>query len=158
VRAVNRYYLGVVLCAFGCGGPPAPKAPGSAPAVQSEREAAPRLEAKPAPRICDGSIDEAIQRELAGRAARGRFCYGRLLERDPKREGSLTITVEISSAGTIDDARVILDELGDAETNECLLASFRKPLNGRVEGNCVVVNVPLRFRDERQGPPAAREP
>jgi len=98
--------------------------------------------------------DEALQHQLAGRAAQVRFCYERLLRRDPKREGRLTVTVTLSGTGTIDNATLSLDELADPETSECALASFKEPLNGEITGgDCALVNVPLRLMTKKPDPP-----
>jgi hypothetical protein len=88
----------------------------------------------------------SLQHQLAERAAQGRFCYEDLLRREPRAEGRLMVTMKLSGAGTIDRAWVTVDELADAETTACVLASFKEPLNGTIAGDCAIVNVPLRFQ------------
>lgn len=102
--------------------------------------------------VCHGSVDESLQQQLAGRAAKVRFCYEDLLRREPKREGRLMVTVRLSGAGTIDRSWITLDELADPETADCALASFKTPLKGNVEGGCAIVNVPLRFMIKKPEP------
>lgn len=133
--------------------PSIPTAPPATTSIAAEADPAPAVSDKPTGRTCHGAIDEALQHELAGRGAQVRWCYQSLLERDPKREGRLMVTVEISGAGTIDDARITLDELGDPETSKCALGFFERPLHGAVRGDCVVVNVPLRFTIQKPKSP-----
>lgn len=170
----NYLALGMAITIGGCttAPPPAsptPPAPAPAPKVEAAASAAPlastpsdstskAIVAGAAPNydeICHGSIDEAVQRELSARAARGRSCYENLLRRDPRREGRLMVTVKVSETGSIDSASIAQDELGDLETSECVLASFREPLRSTATGNCAVVNIPLRFQRKPPDPPPA---
>jgi hypothetical protein len=98
-----------------------------------------------------------LQHQLAGRAAQVRFCYERLLRRDPRREGRLMVTVKLSGAGAIERAWITLDELADPETSECALSSFKEPLRGTVANGCAIVNVPLRFKIKKPESPPGEE-
>ncbi len=62
------------------------------------------------------------------------------------------VTVRLSETGTIERARITLDELADPETADCALKSFKEPLNGTLTGGCAIVNVPLRFKVKKAEP------
>ncbi|HEX2872556.1 MAG TPA: hypothetical protein VHP33_14905 [Polyangiaceae bacterium] len=160
-----------LITVMGCAGAPPPAAipkeeQRAAPPAEPARRASPaELATSPAPaaatskpddEVCHGLIDEPLQQQLAGRAAKVRFCYERLLSRDPQREGRLMVTVKLSGVGTIDRAWITLDELADPETTECALASFKEPLNGSITGGCAIVNVPLRFKVKKPEPQLAQ--
>jgi hypothetical protein len=51
-------------------------------------------------------------------------------------------------AGSADKDEIALPEFGD-----CILSKFRAPLSAAIDGNCVEVNVPLRFVPKKAAPP-----
>jgi len=173
---VKKLGFGLAVVVLGCAagashanlpanqGPPPAGAPPSltsptAATVPTQGSAGPTVASRPLEGggdVCHGTIDEALQHQLAGRAAQVRFCYERLLKRDARREGRLVVTARLSGTGTIDSASITLDELGDPETSECTLASFKEPLSGAIAGgDCAIVNVPLRFKTKKPDPPSA---
>lgn len=168
---MSSCYLGVAIVALGCAAVPAtaaaPAEPHGSVLANSAPNAltveAPGSLSAPAPQPsptassspdseCHGAIDESLQHQLAGRAAQVRFCYEKLLSREPQREGRLMVTVRLSETGTIERARITLDELADPETADCALESFKDPLNGTPTGGCAIVNVPLRFKVKKAEP------
>jgi hypothetical protein len=169
---VSNYHLALSIVVLGCAATPPPAvapdeahraapAGGSAPEATAAEAAVSSSAPAPQPGAtvpsspddeCHGFIDESLQHQLAGRAAQVRFCYEKLLRREPQREGRLMVTVRLSETATIDRARITLDELADPETADCALASFKEPLNGTVAGGCAIVNVPLRFMIKKPEP------
>jgi len=159
---VGKFSFGLAVVVMGCAAAPQPGAgPQAAPPLAASAQspgtptthsqqvasqtAAPSA-SESANAICIGTIDSALQHQIAERAAQGRSCYENLLRRDPKREGRLVVILKLSGTGTIDSAGVSLDELADPETSECVLGYFKAPFNGSITDTCVVVNVPLRFK------------
>ena len=174
---MSSTYVGVAIVVLGCAAAPSPAAapyeahraepvvaatPPAATAETAAVETAAASSARASQQVagptsgrddvCRGSINESLQHQLAGRAAQVRFCYERLLGREPQREGRMMVTVRLSEGGTIDRAWITLDELADPETAECALASFKEPLDGDITGNCALVNVPLRFKIKKPEP------
>jgi len=169
---MRKFDLSVVIFVVACTETPQANIPvnqSPAPATSSSGEPSPvasTVQTKDAPpqkaasqpsvddsKVCHGTIDEALQHQLAGRAAQVRFCYERLLQREPRREGRLVVAVKLSGTGNIDNATVTLDELGDPETSECALGSFKEPLSGAIAGgDCAIANVPLRFKTKKADP------
>jgi hypothetical protein len=172
IASMNRRVVGLAIIFIGCAAPPRPavappetraasasSSPVPAPAVASQSTTSANTTTDPEPdqAPCHGSIDESLQHELAGRAAQVRSCYENLLRREPRREGRLVVTVKLSEPGTIEHAWITLDELADPETTQCALAFFKAPLEGKIVGNCAIVNVPLRFKIKKPEPASSPE-
>jgi hypothetical protein len=106
-------------------------------------------------KTCNASVSPELQQALSARAAKSRFCYEQLLRDDPTRAGTALVNVRMSGQGQFDEASLIKDEIGNPEFAQCILASFREPTGTLIDGDCVEVNIPLRFVPKK--PPPAGE-
>lgn len=129
---------------------PAPPPPGGgSPAISAEPVStapAPAPSSAPAERkVCNAPVSPQLQQALAGRGAKARSCYEQLLRVDPQRAGVVLVNVRMSGQGQFDEATLIKDEIGDLDFAQCLLTNFREPTGTFIDGECVEVNIPLRF-------------
>lgn len=105
--------------------------------------------------VCNGSVSAELQRALTSRAAKARVCYEDLLRVDAKRAGLVMVHVRMSGRGQFDEGELIKDEIGDLELARCILENFREPTGTAVDGECVDVNIPIRFVPKKPDPDAA---
>ena len=61
--------------------------------------------------------------------------------------------LRISEQAEVEEAKLAKDEFALPEFADCILAKFREPLRVAMDGNCVEVNVPLRFVPKKAAPP-----
>lgn len=157
-RSFAISFLCTTACASGAtSAPPATaQAPGVVPTVAPP--ATPRESPPPAARkICNASVSLELQQALSARAAKSRVCYEHLLREDPTLAGAALVAVRMSGQGNFDEANLIKDEIGNPTFAQCILSNFREPTGTLIEGDCVEVNIPLRFVP-KNAPPAGAAP
>ena len=88
---------------------------------------------------------ELIMRPIRKRAACFRGCYQAGLARNAKLAGRISIRFVVEVDGWVRRARIVENELGDADVGECVRRSFVGLLYPSPEGGEVTVVYPLRF-------------
>jgi hypothetical protein len=86
-----------------------------------------------------------LVRALIQRQANVRSCYNRALRDDPHLTGKIAIELQIAEDGQPCDARVVVNELGDAGVAECAVRVIMGASYPPTAGGCVVANMPWRF-------------
>lgn len=139
---------------------PAPKAQESAPLPEfappppPEESAEPDAGAKPTGKVASGGggcadcgkgvSNGKLEGAVASTAGLARGCYQRAL-RTGGAEGKLNVRLSIGSDGSVCNAAVTNDSLGNAMVTQCVVGKFRSRTFPKPDQGCVVVNVPFNF-------------
>jgi hypothetical protein len=94
---------------------------------------------------CKGNATPELQSALASRGAMARSCYNTALRSNPNLKGRMTMSVRVSTKGSVCSAYVADNTLGDQAVASCAAAKFRAGSFPPPTGGCVNVNVPLNF-------------
>ncbi len=91
-----------------------------------------------------GEGSPALSSALSGAAGGARGCYNRAL-RTTEASGSMTVSVQVGSAGQVCSASIVNDTVGSSEISSCVLGKFRGRTFPAPKSGCVVVNIPISF-------------
>lgn len=94
---------------------------------------------------CVGSSTGALSDRLRATAGSAQGCYNRAL-RTGEASGSLTVSVQVSSNGSVCSASIINDSVNSGEISSCVLNKFRGGQFPAPSGGCVTVNIPISFK------------
>jgi hypothetical protein len=97
---------------------------------------------------CDGPSSGALNAALSGRAQTAQGCYQRAL-RTTDVSGSLTVSVQVSSTGSVCNVGIVNDTLHSPEVSSCVLGRFRGQSFPPPSGNCSTVNIPISFKSKQ---------
>jgi hypothetical protein len=109
---------------------------------------------------CDGELSSEAITALRSRALLTRRCYEKLLEKEPKLMGRLTVGLRFESSGHPCRAGIVDNALGKhPEFETCVLEVMNQPLDALPSG-CVEVHVPLAFvpKEEESAAPDGGAP
>ncbi|MEM1417551.1 MAG: AgmX/PglI C-terminal domain-containing protein [Myxococcota bacterium] len=155
---MRRFAFFALVLSFGCGGGDAPPAAEPAPAAEATQgdEAPP----PPPPREDGlavegilGTISErAVQRTMEGRQGRYLRCFGERYEANELLAGTFVLSFRIKTDGSVRWVYLAESDVGDRETERCLLrvaegTRFSRPQGGEAE-----------FRHSMSVDPLEREP
>jgi hypothetical protein len=105
---------------------------------------------------CSGEVQPQLAQVLSNRATQSRRCYERLLRSKPSAEGKYVVSLRLSKRGKVEHARLVKDEVGDAEMASCVLSRFRSASYPAPRGGCADINVPLNYEPQRTASNGAR--
>src|SRR5947207_1177499 len=92
-------------------------------------------------------LDKApIQHAVRSHMREVRACYERALERDPAREGTLTVRFTVLSTGQVGSAEVSSSDLDDPAMEQCVVEAVRRWRFPATQGGRIAVSYPFRFR------------
>lgn len=91
--------------------------------------------------VTTGELNAAV----SGRAGMARGCYNRVL-RQGGAEGSLQVAVSVGNDGSVCNATITGDTIGDPALSGCVLAKFRAGSYPRPKQGCVALQVPIAFK------------
>jgi hypothetical protein len=94
---------------------------------------------------CEGAEPPGLQGQLAAKAALARGCYERALRQNPTLQGRMRVSLRVAPNGSVCNANVTQNELGDAGVASCVSQIFRSATFAAPQGGCVEAAVPLRF-------------
>lgn len=97
---------------------------------------------------CAGSAGPELVADLNRTAKQAELCYLRALDRRPKLAGKFVVGLQLSPTGGVCAARVLTDELRDAELHACVIDLFRDVHYAAPTQGCIDVAVPLAFQLE----------
>lgn len=92
-----------------------------------------------------GKSSAALNSALSAMAGSAKGCYNRAL-RTSAVSGTLTVSVQVGSNGTVCGASVVNDSVGSPEINSCVVGRFSGKQFPPPESGCVVVNIPIAFK------------
>lgn len=92
-----------------------------------------------------GKPSAALNSAVRNAAGSAQGCYRRAL-RQSAAAGSMTVSVQVGSAGNVCGASIVNDSVGSPEISNCVLNRFRGSNFPKPEEGCVVVNVPINFK------------
>jgi hypothetical protein len=98
---------------------------------------------------CSGDVKPELVSALSSRAVQSRRCYEKLLRSKPSAQGKYVVSLRVSKRGKVEHARLVTDEVGDAEMASCVLARFRSASYPAPRGGCADINVPLNYEPRR---------
>jgi hypothetical protein len=107
-----------------------------------------RLEAAVASAAGQGLSAEQIARVVRARSGAFRACYESASARDPRLQGGITVSFNISPAGAV-NARIADSSLGSARVEGCVLRMFNR-LRFPPADKATSANWPLVFRPGKQ--------
>jgi hypothetical protein len=107
-----------------------------------------RLEAGVASAAGQGLSAEQIARVVRARSGAFRACYESASARDPRLQGGITVSFNISPSGAV-DARVADSSLGNARVEGCVLRMFNR-LHFPPADKATSANWPLVFKPGKQ--------
>jgi hypothetical protein len=93
---------------------------------------------------CEGQSSASLNSALTGAAQSARSCYKRAL-RSSEVSGSMTVSVQVGSNGSICSASITNDTVRSNEIGSCVLGRFRGKMFPPPASGCVVVNIPISF-------------
>ena len=127
--------------------PPPPPPEPSASVDAGTEDVKPTRRAGPAgcARPCEGAEPAGLQGQLAAKAALARGCYERALRQNPTLQGRMRVSLRVAPNGSVCNANVTQNELGDAGVASCVSQIFRSATFAAPQGGCVEAAVPLRF-------------
>jgi TonB family protein len=112
----------------------------------------PATKPSPQPRISTGALQvngrlppEVIQRIVRYNFGRFRMCYEAARAKLPQLAGSVNVAFTISPTGEVTNARLAPSSLPSAETQACVLTSFKMLSFPAPEGGSVNVLMPVHF-------------
>lgn len=97
---------------------------------------------------CDGTMSGALQAALVGKAQTAQGCYQRAL-RTTDVSGSMTVSVQVSNAGSVCNVSIANDTLHSAEVSSCVLGRFRGQSLPPPNGGCITANIPISFKSKQ---------
>jgi hypothetical protein len=98
---------------------------------------------------CNGTPGAALQGALGGAAGSVRACYEKALLQNPMLQGKMTVAVKIGPTGSVCNANIASDSLGDARVTGCVLNKFRGSSFPPPTGGCADVRVPINFTPKK---------
>jgi TonB family protein len=93
----------------------------------------------------EGKPSAALNSAVRNAAGAAQGCYRRAL-RQSAAAGSMTVSVQVGSAGNVCGASIVNDSVGSPEISNCVLSRFRGSNFPPPEQGCVIVNVPINFK------------
>ena len=119
---------------------------GTVAAGAVEVEANPTAQVREGVPDVDGSLEPGvISKEVRKRLGAVLSCYERALKRRPKLSGKIVVSFTIGSTGSVTDAEMASDTLGDAEVSSCVIANVKRWRFPAPDGGSVTVEYPLIF-------------
>ncbi|MFO0757276.1 MAG: AgmX/PglI C-terminal domain-containing protein [Byssovorax sp.] len=97
---------------------------------------------------CEGTASGALKAALLGKAQTAQGCYQRAL-RTSDVSGKMTVSVQVSSTGSVCSASIANDSLNSPEVASCVLGRFRGQSLPPPDGGCVTVNIPISFQSKQ---------
>jgi hypothetical protein len=100
------------------------------------------------PATCDGPVDEAVQEAVRVRAQLAAQCFRRAPSAGEPRTlpgGSLQLSLQIASDGTVCGVSTMADPFGRASLTSCLVEVMSAPLDVTPDG-CASVEVPFTLK------------
>jgi hypothetical protein len=127
--------------------PPPPPPPEPIASADAGTEVKPTRRSGPAGCAgpCEGAEPAGLQGQLAAKAGLARGCYERALRQNPTLQGRMRVTVRVAPNGSVCNANVTQNELGDAGVASCVSQIFRSATFAAPQVGCVEAAVPLRF-------------
>jgi hypothetical protein len=98
---------------------------------------------------CSGEAHAQLVQAISNRASQSRRCYEKLLRSKPAAEGRYVVSLRLSKRGKVERARLVKDEVGDAEMAKCVLSGFRAASFPAPRGGCADEDVPLNYEPRR---------
>jgi hypothetical protein len=92
----------------------------------------------------EGQVSAALKAAMESAAQSAQGCYKRAL-RTTAVSGSITLSVQVGSNGTVCNASVTKDTVGSGEITSCVVGKFQGRSFPAPQSGCVVVNIPIRF-------------
>jgi hypothetical protein len=90
-----------------------------------------------------------LEQALSSKAIQSRQCYESLLRKQPDAQGRMVVGLKLSKRGKVESARLVSDDLGDAQLASCVLKRFRGASYPAPKSGCAEVHVPLRYEPRR---------
>jgi len=97
---------------------------------------------------CDGTMSGGLQAALVGKAQTAQGCYQRAL-RTTDVSGSMTVSVQVSSTGSVCNVSIANDTLHSPEVSSCVLGRFRGQSLPPPNGGCITANIPISFKSKQ---------
>jgi len=94
---------------------------------------------------CKGTDPGGIRGQLSGKAAAARGCYERALRQNAMLQGRMKVAVKVGPSGSVCNASVTQNDVGDPGIATCVLQIFRTATFAAPQGGCIDFEVPLRF-------------
>ena len=85
---------------------------------------------------------------LVGKAQTAQGCYQRAL-RTTDVSGSMTVSVQVSSTGSVCNVSIANDTLHSPEVSSCVLGRFRGQSLPPPNGGCITANIPISFKSKQ---------
>lgn len=94
-----------------------------------------------------GSLDKNLIRQVIKRnLGQVRYCYEQALQKNPKLAGRVVVRFVVQEDGSVKEAKIVENGLGDASVGECIAVRFRSWKFPAVKGGGeVVVTYPFTF-------------
>jgi len=98
---------------------------------------------------CNGSAGAPLQGALSGAAGSVRACYEKALIQNQMLQGKMIVAVKIGPTGSVCNANIQSDTLGDGRVASCVLNRFRGGSFPPPSGGCADVRVPISFTPKK---------
>lgn len=143
--------------AAGGGGAPSPPTGALVPPMALDTAPAPPAVDETSDRQAADSAEETttggalskgvIRKVLKKNQRRFQACYERVLRRNPRLKGVITVKITINRRGRVTSAEVKKDTMNNPKVNKCVLKSLKRVRFPRPsDGNDVTVTYPFKFR------------
>lgn len=155
--ARNFLVLASMLLVSACAASPPPATPAASHPSEASAQptkplsiprdivAGPSVTGTPGGTCENGKLEQA----LSSKAIQSRQCYESLLRKQPDAQGRMVVGLKLSKRGKVESARLVSDDLGDAQLASCVLKRFRGASYPAPKSGCAEVQVPLRYEPRR---------
>ena len=93
----------------------------------------------------DGQTSSALNSALRARGASVQGCYNRALQKNSDVSGSMTVSVQVGSNGSVCSASITNDSVHSSEVSTCVLGRFRGQTFPPPTSGCVTIGIPIAF-------------
>lgn len=93
----------------------------------------------------DGQTSSALNSALRARGASVQGCYNRALQKNSDVSGSMTVSVQVGSNGSVCGASIVNDSVHSSDVSTCVLGRFRGQSFPPPTSGCVTLNIPIAF-------------
>jgi hypothetical protein len=93
----------------------------------------------------DGQTSGALNAALRARGASVQGCYNRALQKNSDVSGSMTVSVQVGSTGSVCSASIVNDTVHSPDVSTCVLGRFRGQSFPPPTSGCVTIGIPIAF-------------